>query len=200
MPRKKPEAKRAEVIDAAARAITKGKLIGERPVTDFRAAPVKLIAIRGYYRKNRRGVYDDAIFVITEDGDFAAFNANVDPTTQFKTGRASMVANQVIWYRPGLHGISRKNPYPAFRQASVVVVVRDGGTGNGTPIGGGQFKDRPNKRFWINLHRGGKNTTSSAGCQTIPPDQWGAARDLIKLYLKRYQVAEFPYMLLDGLR
>lgn len=191
----KPKESRLSVLERVADAMVSGDLIGERSIEDFRNAPIKVVGVRGYFSsKNKRGVWDDAFFVETLDGDRAAFNGNVDPSS-FRKGIANLVDNQIVWYRPGLHGLSRPNPYPAFRQASVCVVRRDGNTGNGTALGNGLFRDRSNRRFWINLHKGGRGT-SSLGCQTVPVQQWTAFHALIHTFLDRYKVKEFPYILL----
>jgi lysozyme len=157
---------------------------------------VFLVGVRGYYRDtmgkpgtNDRGIYDDAIFVFGPD-TFAAFNANTDPS-RFLSGVASLLPG-VHWYRPGNHGISKPGGgYPAFRPATkgeALPVRRDGET------------DVPSKRpgIAINIHRGGNTTTSSAGCQTIPPAQWDAFHALVMSLLKRTGLKQFPYILLDG--
>lgn len=204
IPPSRPRATRQEVLTQAAFAVTRSDLITERPVAEFTACPVKVLALRGYYLdsmgqpgENDRGIYDDAMFVMTRDGDHTSFNANVDPSRQYRPGLATLEPGQIVWYRPGPHGHNRpQGPYPAFRQASVAVVHRDGGTGSGKALGSGLFQDSPNRRFWINLHRGGHTTTSSAGCLTIPPNQWDAFRNLIHHYLARYQIKQFPCLLI----
>lgn len=198
----KPRASRDEILSLVARTVSENEILTERPVSDWQDCPVKIFGVRGFFapNKNKRGIYDDAIFVETVDGDRAAFNGNVDPSRSYKQGLASLESNQIVWYRPGKHGLSRKDGgYPAFRQASVCVVRRDGGSGNGKALGNGLFQDSPSKRFWINLHKGGYNTTSSAGCQTVPPQQWDAFHALVHLYLKRYDLKQFPYLLLTPL-
>lgn len=123
-----------------------------------------LLGIRGYYRDsmgqpgaNDRGIYDDAMFLVTAD-QVTAFNANTDPSIRRK--RIASLRPGVWAYETGFHGISRGNPYPALRQAGDVTVIRDDL--------GGEFTGQ----FAINIHRGGVNSTSSEGCQTIPPSQW----------------------------
>jgi lysozyme len=158
---------------------------------------VYLVGVRGYYRDtmgkpgtNDRGIYDDAIFVVGPE-TFAAFNANTDPSA-FRQGVASLVPG-VHFYRPGRHGISRDRPgrivsYPAFRPATPgeqLPVTRDGVV-------------NPRPGIAINIHRGGRNTTSSEGCQTIPPAQWDAFYALAMKELKAAGQKTFPYILLDG--
>lgn len=165
--------------------------------------PVTVLADRGYYMdsmgapgRNDRGVYDDAIFVTDKDGYFASFNANTDPSS-YRSGRATLEAPQVVIYKPGYHGYNSRYGHPAFRQSSSVVVVRDGGKGNGKALGGGRFSDEGRSKFWINNHRGGRSTTSSAGCQTIPPDQWDAYYSTVKMLLNRHKVGSFAYLLVE---
>jgi len=49
--------------------------------------------------------------------------------------------------------------------------------------------------FGINIHRGGENTTSSEGCQTLPPNQWDSFRALVVGELHRAGQSRFPYLL-----
>lgn len=157
---------------------------------------VYLAGVRGYYfdtmgkaGANDRGIYDDAIFVFGPM-TFAAFNANTDPSA-FKPGVASLLPG-VHWYRPGNHGISKPGGgYPAFRPATkgeMLPVRRDGEAAV------------PSKRpgVAINIHKGGYNTTSSAGCQTIHPSQWTAFHALVTAELKRAGQPKFPYILIEG--
>jgi len=146
--------------------------------------------------RNDRGIYDDAIFVMSPD-TFTAFNANTDPSIT-RVGRAVLESPQRVVYQPGYHGYGKRSGHPAFRQASRVIVRRDGGKGNGQALGDGRFRDSNSRPFWINLHRGGYKTTSSAGCQTVPPTQWSAFYHLVRLQLDRYQQQTFSYYLIDG--
>lgn len=155
---------------------------------------VAVVAVRGYYLNtmgkegaNDRGVYDDAVFVL-EPESVHNFNANTDPA-RFSRGVARLKSRQAIRYRPGPHGFSRKDgPYPAFRQDSNCTVIRDE-TGEDT--------DTAASRFWINLHRGGITTTSSLGCQTIPPHQWNEFKTLVDGLLKKHSQETFYYLLVD---
>lgn len=155
--------------------------------------PVFLVGVRGYYRDtmgkpgtNDRGIYDDALFVFGPD-TFAAFNGNTDPTA-WKPKVASLLPG-VHWYKPGKHGITRPGGgYPAFRPATKneeLPVSRDG-------------IKVPWPGVAINIHKGGVNTTSSEGCQTLPPSQWDAFHALLTSLLKRTSQGKFPYILLEG--
>jgi len=168
---------------------------------DTRVTRLNVVAVRGYYLNtmgrrgvNDRGIYDDAMFVVSPD-TFTAFNANTDPS-RWRDGIAVLEAPQRVTYQKGYHGYGKKSGHPAFRQASSVVVVRDGGWGNGKALGDGRFTDAGRSRFWINLHRGGVTTTSSAGCQTVPPNQWDAFYGLVSLQMKRFGQDTFSYWLI----
>ena len=151
-------------------------------------AAVALVGIRGYYRDtmgkpgtNDRGIYDDTICLISKDA-FVAFNANVDPSVH---RRAIAVLQPGVWtYKLGIHGLSKpkEQRYRALVQAAEVTVHRDGGKAD-------------TGFFGINIHRGGRTTTSSLGCQTIPPDQWPAFIALIESELKRAGQTTMPYVL-----
>lgn len=159
-----------------------------------RGDAVAVVAVRGYYlntmgkeNANDRGVYDDAIFVLEPDNVYN-FNGNTDPG-RFGRGIARLKSRQAIRYRPGPHGFTHKGgPYPAFRQDSNCTVIRDET---------GEDSDTPDQRFWINLHRGGNTTTSSLGCQTVPPHQWNEFKTLVDGLLKKHGQETFYYVLAD---
>lgn len=160
-----------------------------------------IIGVRGYYLdsmgvagKNDRGIYDDAIFVLSPSG-FKSFNANVDPSrfragkgTGSSKGMASLKSEQAWLYKIGKHGISRGNPYTALVQASEVTVLRDGVDGEYPDTG----------YFGINIHRGGASGTSSLGCQTIVPSQWEQFISLVQSEMKQYGQKTIPYILIEN--
>lgn len=152
---------------------------------------VFVVAIRGYRKKsmgdptkNDRGIYDDAIFIVSPS-HFSSWNANVDPGA-FRKGIANL--KEGIWrYRPGPHGITFNRPgypYPAFVQAAPVTVVRDC-VGDDTGW------------FGINIHRGSNNSVSSLGCQTLPPKIWDSLESQINFQLKTQKQKSFAYILIS---
>lgn len=150
-------------------------------------ASVYLVGVRGYYHddhaQNDRGIYDDAMFLVSPQ-NFVSFNANVDPSVARK-GIAKLKAG--VWlYQLGIHGLSRpkKQQYRALVQAAVVTVIRDG---QGPDTG----------MFGINIHRGGIGTTSSLGCQTIPPAQWDAFIALVQREMHFYGQNKITYLLTE---
>ena len=52
--------------------------------------------------------------------------------------------------------------------------------------------------FNAHTHRGGNNTASPEGCQTVPPKQWGLFHGLMTKELKAAGQKTFPYILLEG--
>jgi len=175
--------------------MSKEDVLKELAAFNLDAYQVKVLGIRGYYKstmgnplKNDRGIYDDAMFIVSPDM-FATFNANTDPSIT-RAGIATLVAPQVVLYKVGIHGVSGKNPRQAFRQASFGIgVIRDEKAGI--------FKDSAAAPFWIDIHDGGNNTTSSEGCQTIPKGQWLAFNEALKLQLKINKQTIFPYALIE---
>ena len=152
-----------------------------------------LVGVPGYYWQsmgkhdaNDRGIYDDAIFIVSPS-TFSSFNANTDPSA-FRKAIATLLPG-VHPYLPGNHGISRPGGgYPAFRPATkgeALPVRRDGET------------QVPSARpgIAINIHRGSKNGTSSEGCQTIPPEQWTAFDKRLEELVGRDR---FRYILSEG--
>jgi hypothetical protein len=180
IPAAKPKIKR----DAALALLKKHKV----------SNPVCLIGIRGYYAKmgktplNERGIFDDALIVVSSGGDtYATFNANVDPTLSGrnpKIGKGYAVLKPGVYsYRLGKHGIRSGNPYTALVQAAPVTVVRDGG-------------QEETGWFGINIHAAGR-TTSSEGCQTVPRanGQYDAMIALVSSELKRNNAKTVTYVL-----
>lgn len=178
---------------------------------------VILVGLRGYYKKsfgnpdtNDIGVYDDALCIIS-DKVFATYNFNTDPSRQYP-GIATLKSGEMYLYSKGIHGMHHLNlkdkhdanlyqqlletkkdvpelplTYWAFRQYGNVTVIR-----NGIPV-----TDSPQRRFYIDIHRGGVNTTSSEGCQTVPPSQWIEARLTGFTEMSRNNQTVIPYYLLD---
>ena len=157
---------------------------------DFDKYPVQLLGIRGYYKdtmgevgKNDRGIYDDAIFAIS-DQIYQGYNANTDPSVK-RQGIAGLKPGTYI-YKIGM--LNMKNPYKAFRQHGNVTVVRDGK---------GEDTDSPANRFYIDIHKGGFGTTSSLGCQTIYPTQWLEALKVTENEMTRVICEFIQYTLIE---
>lgn len=150
---------------------------------------IVIVGVRGYYKKlmgggkNSRGLYDDAIFIVAPEC-YLSFNANCDPGAHRK-GIATLRAG--LWrYKLGIHGLSKPKilQYTALVQAEKVTVDRDG---EGEEYG----------FFGINIHKGGINTVSSLGCQTIHPSQWPSFIETVKAQLKKHDQKTVPYILTE---
>lgn len=165
-----------------------------------------ILARRGYYRdtmgiagKNDRGIYDDAIIVVSPTA-FATFNANTDPS---RSHPGVAVLESGLWhFKLGTHNRTKAKElqYPALIQAETFVVKRDGteqfakGAKHdvyGECLGDGRWRGW----FGMNCHRGGYNTTSSEGCQTLWPEDWDAFYALVRREIQRYQLMSIPYLL-----
>ncbi|MEL6503468.1 MAG: glucosaminidase domain-containing protein [Pseudomonadota bacterium] len=126
-----------------------------------------MLAVRGYFRDskgkpgvNDRGIFDDAVFVVSPRGVWA-FNFNVDPS-RYRDGIASYKADQSISFKQGIHGYSKPAHlrYPALEQVSVAHITRD------------EQADEVGD-FHMNIHKGSASgSTSSLGCCTVPVEQW----------------------------
>lgn len=161
---------------------------------DRKKFPVCVLAVRGYYLDsmgkkgaNDRGIYDDAVF-IDSPTLFASVNWNTDPSSYRKgkgtgSGKGMACLKTGVWdYKIGPH----KGKSPACRQAGPVTVIRDGIDGDYEHTGD----------HAINHHWGGRGT-SSAGCQTAPPNQWPSYINPLVAELKRYNQKTFKYVLID---
>lgn len=167
-----------------------------------------VVGVRGYYRDslgapgaNDRGIYDDALFLILPGGGMLACNANTDPSRVRKgsgtgAGKGMARLNPGVWrvYQFDVHRRGTASGHEALCQrAGPVSVTRDGVDGDYVQTGD----------FGINIHRGGNTTTSSEGCQTIPPDQWeGFIAAATKAARERrpggWRKAVVTYVLLEG--
>lgn len=154
-------------------------------------APVVIVGVRGYYKAmgsnpkaNDINIYDDALFVWSANG-YMAFNANTDPS--IKRPRVAKLKAGTWQYRLGTHNISKakKHQYPALVQAAPVTVVRQGA---GEDTGW----------FGINIHRGGRTTTSSLGCVTLPVLQWNQFFETVKGEMARAKVSRVPFVLVEN--
>lgn len=151
-----------------------------------------ILAVRGYYRdsmgeagENDRGLYDDAMFVITRT-EFRSFNANTDPS-RFRKGIATLLPG-VHPYRLGWHKRGQKTGHRALRPAT---------KGEELPVSRDGIRD-PWPGVAINLHRGGWTTTSSEGCQTVHPEQWQEFYDMVERVMDEYDVKTIPYCLIEA--
>lgn len=157
------------------------KIIAGKVVT----ADVVLVGVRGYYRDsmgkvgaNDRGIYDDAIFVVSPEA-FVGFNANCDPSV-YKKGIATL--------KPGVYECVKwkhKGKYDAL-QIVRDVLARDGQSGE--DVG----------RHGINLHFGSETATWSEGCQTLPKSQFGAFIKLVYSEMNRHGQTTIPYILAEN--
>ena len=155
---------------------------------------VKLLGIRGYYKDtmgvagvNDRGMYDDAFFLISPSL-FMAVNGNTD-ASRVRKGKGFGAGKGMAMLKPGQYRAhiigTHKKIYPALVQrAGKVTVIRDG-TPNYEETG----------MFGINIHPGGKNGTSSLGCQTVPTPQWKNFIATVQAQLKMYNQTVLPYVL-----
>lgn len=186
-PKSKPQKSRADIL----------KLCTEAGLA---ANGVCVVGIRGYYKDtmgkpgvNDRGIYDDALFVVGlgNDETFASFNANTDPSS-YRKGRGTGASKGMADLKPGIYhahqlGLHRGKYMALIQTGGKVTVVRDG-TPNYDDTGW----------FGINIHKGGSNTTSSLGCQTIVPEQWPAFISLVQTQMHKYKQSIMPYLLIEG--
>lgn len=164
--------------------------------------PLLIVGIRGYYRNtmglpavNDRGIYDDAVFIDTPNST-VSFNANTDPSRYRRGSGRAQATKGMAMLKPGLwkcYKFGKHKTYLALIQTGGhVTVLRDG-----TP----DYDDTG--YFGINIHRGGRTTTSSEGCQTIHPDQWKSFIELATAEAKRlfgtdYDKVILPYLLIEN--
>lgn len=173
-----------------------------------------VLGIRGYYLDslgkpgaNDRGIYDDAL-IIRGPTCYATFRANVDPSVA-RDKVAVLEPEQVVYYRHGMHRAGTPGAHMAWRQDSPVIVRRDvyvkpqGFVDDnwGISLGGGLWTDRGwDEKFWINIHKGGVNGTSSLGCQTIQRSDWPAYYSLLRREQTEHNIPRVAYLLIQDPR
>lgn len=152
---------------------------------------VKLLGVRGYYKhsmgdpdKNDIGIYDDAMFIIAPHNLMLSYNANTDPSRSL-AGVAVLKPGGPYLYKIGMHNM--KNPYKALRQFGRVTVLRDGK----------EDTDTAAAPFFIDIHKGGFNTTSSLGCQTLHPYQWEDFLKNVETLMINNRQSIIPYCLVE---
>ena len=174
------------------------------------AEPVAILGVRGYYRdtmgtagKNDVGLYDDAAFLITPQG-MLAFNFNTDPS---RLGWNPGVGKPFAVLRPGLWYF-RRGPHKAHPRA-LRQCTDEEARNLGIP-NEGEFEversfgqgDKRNffetNYFAINIHPGGENTTSSWGCQTLPPSQFKQFIERVWGESIHARQNRIPYLLIEG--
>lgn len=155
--------------------------------------PVRLLGIRGYYKDtmgkpgvNDVGIYDDALFIVAPNGLLLSYNANTDPS-RMQPHVAVLKPGGPYLYKIGLHGVSGPHPYTALRQHGRVTVLRDGVPDTDTAAA----------PFYIDIHKGGYNVTSSLGCQTIHPDQWDDFLANVENRMAANKQTVIPYCLVE---
>jgi len=175
--------------------------------------PCALLGVRGYRRDtmgkpgvNDVGMYDDAIFFIAP-GVFKAVNANTDPS---RIGWNAAIGKRFAMLMPGVWHFIRgahKGRTPALRQATEdqaddVKIPNNGHfkvwRANSISDVASGTADVDEGYFAINIHRGGDATTSSWGCQTIPPAEFDDFMLTVWEHTKKHGQDRIPYRLING--
>lgn len=174
-----------------------------------------LIGVRGFTEpvgSNKKGIYDDAIFLLTDES-IEGWNANTDPSID-RAGMAVLQPGKYTYVK-GIHGVHHLNTkliddkviynklmatgkdvpdvpltYWALRQAGPVTLLRDGKDST-------EEDGWPNNPAWIDIHRGGVNSTSSEGCQTVVSDEWLEMRDKVFAAMDKYGLHDIFYVLVE---
>lgn len=174
----------------------------DKALDKYKRQCVYVVALRGYYMdsmgepgKNDIGIYDDAMCVVWPGG-FITFNGNTDPSryrpaTERQPGIATLIPG-LHFFKQGKHGITTHadGGYDAFRPAT---------PDESLPVwrAGQDWGVKVFKGIAINLHKGGYNTTSSEGCQTIYPDQWLEFQVMVYHLMDKYKQSVLPYLLVN---
>jgi hypothetical protein len=135
---------------------------------------------------NKRGLYDDRIVVLwtTAAGDkkVLEFEANTEPSAKFENtyggdadrdGRLDLgrLPEGTYTYssRPESHKLGK-----VFRTTHTDIVLERDSNHDGNFTKEDKVKNQAALSSWnsILFHRGGQNSTGSAGCQTMRPDQY----------------------------
>jgi hypothetical protein len=191
IPPSRPQLKRDELLEALA------------PLgIDRKVSPIVVVGIRGYYRDtlgkpgtNDRAIYDDAIIIDAPEA-YVTFNANTDPSA-YRLGAGKGVGKGMASLKSGVWRAHQFGDH----KGKYLALIQTGGAVTVTRDGSPPYDDTG--YFGINIHKGGANTTSSEGCQTLPPAQWDSFIATVVDQAKRqfgasWRKAVIPYVLLDG--
>lgn len=155
-----------------------------------------VLAVRAYFSRtiapdgNNVGCYDDAFFVVSPLG-FSAWNGNTDPSRYGWNPNADKFMARLA---PGCYRFIRRmhrGRYWAYGQGENPVTVeriREDRTVAVTETG----------CFGIDLHPGSENGTSSEGCNTVPPGQWGAFDSRLHGTMRKLGSGHFAFILIEG--
>lgn len=188
------------------------RLLDADPAFHIGGLPVVALAIRGYYRdtmgapgRNDVGIFDDACFLIDRrTGAVKSFNWNTDPSrlgfnASIDKPFAILAAGSWI-FRKGRHkgkGEAWRQLTPEEAQAHHLgkyYAAGDPRADGRFKVWRGQLDQKPEQGYQaINIHWGGESTTSSWGCQTAPPSQWGEFQRLSYKLTGEEQL--LPYLL-----
>ncbi|NBW10146.1 MAG: hypothetical protein EBR82_19170 [Caulobacteraceae bacterium] len=172
--------------------------------------PVAILGVRGYYRDtfgkhgvNDVGTYDDAMFLISPQ-PMIALNANTDPS---RLGWNSGVGKPFAVLQPGLWYF-RRGPHKAHpralrqctdEEAHNIGIPNEGHFKVERSYGAGDKRNFfESEYFAINIHPGGENTTSSWGCQTVPPSQFKQFIERVWGESIHARQNKIPYLLVEG--
>jgi hypothetical protein len=173
---------------------SKGYQIFERP------NELNIVGVRN--NSTDANKFDDFIYVLWKDenGKWEGkyYNATTDPGTYYlknpltKLGAAILKEGQWLdTYSIGKH----RGQYDALVQSKPLTVIRDYDRNAILDFNNGREQKG---LFGINIHKGGSATTSSAGCQTLPPDQWPAFKKYGYWLLEKYAKKSFLYLLVEN--
>lgn len=185
-------------------------LAGSKGVTE-KAVLIGLRSKKSVY--GEQDAYTDTLGLLTPDG-YTEYKLNTLPT-KWSPGMACLQPG--VWkFRKGIHGMhhldlehnaedkaayewllahpGQDHPnskysltYWAGREIPPMTVVRNGHAGTES--------DCAAAPFFIDLHHGGVNTTSSEACQTVPIAIWHTVRAAFFDAMDKYQQTEIPYIL-----
>lgn len=185
-------------------------LVGSKGVAE-KAVLIGLRSKSSVY--GEKDAYTDALGLLTPDG-YTEWKLNTLPT-KWEPGMACLQPG--VWkFRKGIHGmhhldldhnaedkaayqwllahVGQDHPDPKYalsywagREIPPMTVIRNGRAGTET--------DSAAAPFFIDLHHGGINTTSSEACQTVPITIWHEVRAAFFGAMDKYQQTEMPYVL-----
>ena len=143
-----------------------------------------IVGWRGYYKNtlgkpnvNDRGIYDDAIFVIS-DKFYVAYQANTDPA-KHRRGIATLI--------PGVYDCVKWKHHGKYWALQIIEdrLKRDGI--DSIDVG----------RHGINIHYGSETATWSEGCQTLRKSDWEHFQPLVYDLMKIYKKNVVKYVLIE---
>ncbi len=165
-------------------------MLGGEGEADLAAGKKVVLAVRkdtALASNDRHGEYDDRVVVLWQDGagkHATELRANTEPSGQYGVGgeRASHGRSDLGRLKEGTYKFDPNGQFlgdASFRSERTQTVERYQPKGGTYDESAAKVTDTSGAGTSLLIHRGGENNTWSAGCQTMPPEEFDKFKALV---------------------